>query len=68
MSDADAAQRIRTVFAMYEFGERMYRARLRRENPNATDAEIDTLVSTWLRDRPGAPLGDAVGRPSQRFR
>ncbi|MFT3971297.1 MAG: hypothetical protein QM695_13715 [Micropruina sp.] len=68
MSDADAAQRIRTVFAMYEFGERMYRARLRRENPNATDAEVDASVSTWLRDRPGAPLGDAVGRPSQRFR
>ncbi len=64
---SDAAQRIRTVFTMYEFGERMYRTRLRRENPNATDAEIDTLVSAWHLDRPGAPLGDAVGRASHRF-
>lgn len=64
---SDAAQRIRTVLTMYEFGERMYRTRLRRENPDATDAEIDALVSVWHLDRPDAPLGDAVGRVSHRF-
>lgn len=67
MSDTAVARRIRAVFTMYEFGERMYRAKLRRENAGASDAEIDALVNTWRLDRPGAPLGDAVGRPSNRF-
>lgn len=64
---SDAAQRIRTVFTMYEFGERMYRTRMRREHPDASDSEIDALVSAWHLDRPGAPLGDAEGRPAHRF-
>lgn len=53
---------------MYEFGEQMERARLRRLSPDATDADIDAAISSWLRTRPDAPLGDAVGRPSRRFK
>ncbi|MFT4295870.1 MAG: hypothetical protein QM582_10710 [Micropruina sp.] len=67
MSDADVARRIRAVFTMYEFGERMHRSTLRRENPQATDAQIDALRNAWRLDRPGAPHGDAVGRPSRRI-
>jgi hypothetical protein len=52
---------------MYEFGEQIQRARLRRLNPGATDAEIDAAISSWLRTRPGAQFGDAAGRPSRRF-
>jgi hypothetical protein len=52
---------------MYEFGEQMERARLRRLDPAATDAEIDAAISAWLRTRPDAPVGDASGRPSRRF-
>jgi hypothetical protein len=52
---------------MFEFGEQMQRARLRRLNPQASDAEIDDAVGAWLLARPGATLGDADGRPSQRF-
>jgi hypothetical protein len=52
---------------MYEFGEQMQRARLHRINPEASEADIDAAVASWLCTRPGAPLGDAPGRPSRRF-
>jgi Rv0078B-related antitoxin len=58
---------LRLALDMYEFGEQMQRARLRRLHPNATDGEIDAAIASWLLSRPGAPLGDAVGRPSHRF-
>ncbi|NEE01481.1 hypothetical protein [Phytoactinopolyspora halotolerans] len=67
MSDTDAARRIRAVFDMYEFGEQMYRAKLRREYPQSPPDEIESLVKQWRMDRPGAPMGDAVGRLTTRF-
>lgn len=67
MSDSAAAQRIRAVFEMYEFGEQMYRAKLGREHPDATANEIEALIREWRMDRPGAPMGDAIGRLSTRF-
>lgn len=67
MSDSDAARRIRAVLDMYEFGERMYRTRMQREHPDASQVEIESLVNAWRVDRPGAPAGDAVGRVSERF-
>ena len=47
--------------------EHMQRARLRRERPGAADAEIESAIQRWLLSRPDAPVGDAVGRASQRF-
>lgn len=67
MNASAAARRIRAVLDMYEFGELMYRAKLRREHPDVTEAEIEALVNAWRIDRPGAPTGDAVGRFSRRF-
>jgi hypothetical protein len=67
MTDLTPAERVRLTLDMYEFGERMQRARLRRENPNATEEEVQALIEAWLSDRPGAEFGDAVGRPSGRF-
>jgi hypothetical protein len=52
---------------MYEFGEQMQRARLRRLDPQASEADIDARVQAWLLSRPGAPSGDGAGRPSTRF-
>lgn len=66
VSDAPA-RRLRLALDMFEFGEQMQRSRLRRLNPQASDAEIDEAVRSWLLARPGAALGDADGRPSQRF-
>jgi hypothetical protein len=61
------AQRFRLALDMYEFGEQMVRTRLRRSDPTATDEEIEAKVRAWRVARPGAPHGDAVGRPSRRF-
>jgi len=47
---------------MHDFGLQMYAQRLRRAQPEASEAEIQALISTWLNDRPL----DAPGRPRQR--
>lgn len=51
------------ALALYELGERMLRQKLRRQRPEASDAEIDALIVDWLHRRPGAELGDGEGRP-----
>lgn len=56
------------AFELHDFGVRIYRQRLRIEQPEASDEEIDAAVAAWLRRRPGAEHGDAVGVPSQRLR
>ena len=67
MSDESAAERLRIALDLYEVGERMQRMRLRREQPAASDVDIDAAIQRWLRSRPDAPLGDATGSPSSRF-
>jgi len=67
MGQNPAAERLRTALDMYEFGENMLRARLRREDPTISDLAIDLAIDAWLADRPDAPLGDAQGRPTHRF-
>jgi hypothetical protein len=57
------AGRLRTAFDLFELGESMRRAQLRREHPDATDGEIEVLLAAWLRARPGAEYGDSWGRP-----
>jgi Rv0078B-related antitoxin len=58
---------MRLALDMYEFGEQMARSGLRRRHPHASDEEIAQMLGDWRRSRPGAPGGDAVGRPSRRF-
>ena len=64
MREESAADRLRLALDMYELGENMQRARLRRERPSAPDAEIESAIQLWLLSRPDAPFGDAVGHPS----
>ena len=66
MSDGGGA-RLLAALDMFEVGIQMQRSRLRREHPDAADTEIADMLEAWLLDRPGAPHGDAVGRPSRRF-
>jgi hypothetical protein len=61
------ADRLRLALDMYELGEHMQRARLRRDRPAAADEEIEAAIQRWLLSRPDAPFGDAVGRASHRF-
>jgi len=37
---------------MHDEGMEMFRLRLRRENPDASSDEIETMVAEWLADRP----------------
>jgi len=60
---AAAAARLRLALELFEAGEGLVRARLRREHPLANDADIEARLIAWLRERPGAEHGDAAGRP-----
>jgi signal transduction histidine kinase len=57
-----AAARLRAALEMFETGVQMMRQNLRRNHPSLSDAEIEARVTAWLRERPGAEFGDAVGR------
>lgn len=67
VDDDGVARRLRTALDLYEVGERMQRARLRRTRPDATAEEIDAEIRAWLRRRAGAEHGDFPGPPSPRF-
>jgi hypothetical protein len=58
-----AAARLRAAIEMFEAGVEMMRQTLRRTNPGLADDEIESRLRAWLAERPGAPFGDAVGRP-----
>jgi hypothetical protein len=57
------ARRLRLALDLFQTGEAMMRQTLRREHPDLSPAEIETLLLEWLQERPGAELGDALGRP-----
>ncbi len=59
------AQRLRTALDLFEFGLDMMRQKLRRKSPDAGEDEIQAQLVARLQDRPGAELGDGVGRPSR---
>ena len=61
-----AAQRLRLAMDMFETGVAMQRQRLRRQQPGASEAELDAGIAAWLSARPGAEFGDAPGRPVDR--
>lgn len=63
----DPGARLRDALELHDLGERMLRQRLRREQPQITEAELDDAIRTWLRERPGAENGDAAGPRSERF-
>lgn len=67
MSKIATARRLQVALEMYQFAEDMQRARLRRQRPDASEQEIEASLRAWRCSRPGAPHGDAAGRPSGRF-
>jgi hypothetical protein len=62
------SQRLRAVLDMAGFGVRMMEQNLRREHPQAPDAEIERLLTEWIQTRPGAELGDCSGTTPWRSR
>jgi hypothetical protein len=63
MADADEpGARLRFALDLFEAACDLYKRRIRREHPSISGEEMDALVAAWIRDRPGAPYGDAAGR------
>ena len=58
----DVRYPLAVAFELFEIGTRMRAERHRREHPNATPAEVEAAVRSWLTDRSAAPCGDALGR------
>ena len=59
-----AAVRLRMALDLFEVGLEMMRQKLRRDHPDLADHEVEARLGSWLRERPGAEFGDAVGRPA----
>ncbi len=57
-----AATRFRRTLELFEDGVELMRQNLRRQNPEASEAEIAALLGRWLRTRPDAEAGDCPGR------
>jgi hypothetical protein len=61
--ESKPSARLRLALEMYEDGVAMVRRSLRRDNPEASEQELSNLFIQWLRQRPGAEIGDCVGSP-----
>ncbi|UQA56200.1 hypothetical protein [Polyangium aurulentum] len=57
------ADKLRLAFELHDAGVALMRQNLRRRLPAASEEEIDARLAAWLKERPGAELGDAEGRP-----
>ena len=57
-----AAGAFRTTLDLFSTGVDLMRQNLRRAEPQASEAEIDSRLQQWLWDRPGAVGGDCPGR------
>jgi Rv0078B-related antitoxin len=66
VSDGSPAARLQAALDLFEVGEAMMRSRLRRERPDAAEAEITAEIMAWLQRRPGAEFGDFPGPASRR--
>lgn len=61
MDDALAAQRMKTTLELFDAGVEIKRENLCREDPAASDEEIEVRLRAWLSHRPGAEHGDVSG-------
>ena len=53
---------VQLILNMQQFAERAFVNKLKKKRPDITHQEISEEVDKWYMDRPGAPLGDGVGR------
>ena len=57
------SDRFRIAMDLFQTGVDLMRQNLRREDPDATEEQIEERLRSWLRHRPGAEFGDCEGRP-----
>jgi hypothetical protein len=60
---SDTAIRLDLALDLFETGESMMRAVLRRRRPGASADAIEGELRSWLATRPGAEHGDGQGVP-----
>ena len=60
---AAAEARLATALELADLAAEMVECRLRREYPEASAEELNRRLAEWYQERPGALLGDGVGRP-----
>lgn len=65
-NELTAAEKLRITLDLAEAGVDMMRENLRRRHPGMDAGELERRLVAWLRERPGAAMGDAHGRPSRR--
>ncbi len=63
--DELASQRFAMALELFEAGEAIMRQNLRRKFPEADEDSIERRLTEWLLSRPGAPDGDAAGKPGR---
>jgi hypothetical protein len=59
---APEAARLRAALEMHDLGVRVYRQRMHREHPYASEAELDDMVRVWLAE---PPPSDRLRLPSR---
>lgn len=52
VADPALTERLRLAFELFDLAERMMRQNLRRDDPKASDEEIESRVRAWLRSAP----------------
>lgn len=65
--DLDVLARAEILFDLCETAEQIMRQNIRRRNPELSEAEVEERLVEWRRSRPDAPLGDAYGKPSEKW-
>jgi len=60
--DLTPAEKLRITLDLAEAGLDVMRAKLEREDPEASPEEIEKRLMAWFHERPGAEHGDAEGR------
>lgn len=63
--DPAMMERMRTTFELYDLAEQMMVQKLRRQNPAASEEEIEEGIREWLHRRPGAEHGDYALGPER---
>ena len=59
-SHAVMLERLRATFDLYDLAEKVMRQNLRRRHPEASDAEIERRLISWLRKDPNYDAEPAV--------
>ena len=61
--DRRFSERFQTTLDLWATGVALQRQTIRRKHPDASDDDIDRMLTAWLQHRPGAEKGDGPPDP-----